>query len=108
MNDDPQILEDAMQAAAVLGAALARFQNSVDRLRKPSPGQIAQRAEEIHHDGSGFPMLPAGQIEAEVAADMHRLTQAVSVADPRHPVWNRYGTEGTDYDPDGPAGDSGG
>lgn len=75
MNDDPQILEDAMQAAAVLGAALARFQNSVDRLRKPSPGQIAQ---------------------------------AVSVADPRHPVWNRYGTEGTDYDPDGPAGDSGG
>lgn len=31
------------------------------------------------HDGPrnpGFPMVPAGQIEAEVAADMRRLTQS--------------------------------
>lgn len=36
VNDDPAALEEAMAAAAVLGAALARFENALDRLRKPS------------------------------------------------------------------------
>lgn len=35
MNDDPAALADAMAAAAVLGAALARFENALDRLRGP-------------------------------------------------------------------------
>lgn len=40
MNADPAVFEDAMQAAAVLGAALARFDNALDRLREQpgSPG----------------------------------------------------------------------
>ena len=42
MNDDPQALEEAM-AAAVLGAALARFQNALDRLRGPSTASCENR-----------------------------------------------------------------
>jgi hypothetical protein len=36
MNDDPAAMADAMNAAAVLGAALARFENALDRLRRPA------------------------------------------------------------------------
>ncbi len=36
MSDDPAALDEAMAAAAVLGAALARFENALDRLRKPN------------------------------------------------------------------------
>jgi hypothetical protein len=35
MNDDPDAMEEALNAAAVLGAALARFENTLDRLREP-------------------------------------------------------------------------
>ena len=50
MNDDPAAMEEAMAAAAVLGAALARFQNALDRLRKP-PEALSQYRKQ--HDPEG-------------------------------------------------------
>jgi hypothetical protein len=42
MNPDPAAFEEAMAAAAVLGAALARFDNALDRLREPEPEEADQ------------------------------------------------------------------
>ena len=39
MNDDPEAMEEALLAAAVLGAALARFENTLDRLRRAPGGR---------------------------------------------------------------------
>jgi len=36
MNTDPEAFTETMQAAAVLGAALARFENALDWLREDS------------------------------------------------------------------------
>ena len=33
-DDEAAAMDEALQAAAVLGAALARFENAVDRLKK--------------------------------------------------------------------------
>lgn len=46
MNDDPDALDAAMHAAAVLGAALARFDNALDRLRR-NPADLIRDETEV-------------------------------------------------------------
>ena len=43
MTDDPEATEEAMAAAAVLGAALARFENALDRLRQAAAKNSNER-----------------------------------------------------------------
>lgn len=43
MTDNPEVMEEAMAAAAILGAALARLENALDRLRQAAANSNERR-----------------------------------------------------------------